>query len=84
MTMLKIRRAKQQDYTCAYCRRKFRPKALTFEHIFPKSVFGATRYKRPLVCKSCNMFKAADSPVEFLRRLETVKRNFMNSVFAVL
>lgn len=65
---------KQNRYqsVCFYCERKIKPKNLTLDHFIPRSLGGKHLV---LCCRECNTFKAAHSPIVFVGKLETVKRN---------
>jgi len=48
------RLAKKFNYTCFYCRKKFKIHELSREHLIPKSKGGGSGRNIVLACKMCN------------------------------
>jgi 5-methylcytosine-specific restriction endonuclease McrA len=52
-------------YTCQYCHRVFTPKALTLDHVIPRSRGGASTWENLVACcYPCNNRKADRTPAE--------------------
>ncbi len=60
----------RDDFRCQYCERQFRPEHLTFDHVIPRSVGGATSWDNIVTaCSPCNLRKANRTPDEAGMRL---------------
>lgn len=56
----------RDSWTCQYCRNKFRPHELTFDHLTPQSRGGKTTWTNIVTaCTTCNSRKADKSLKEF-------------------
>ncbi len=52
-------------FTCQYCAERLPPKALTFDHVIPRSMGGKTSWENIVAaCTSCNRRKANKLPRE--------------------
>jgi 5-methylcytosine-specific restriction endonuclease McrA len=52
-------------HTCQYCQRLFAPKALTLDHVIPRSRGGASSWENLVAaCYECNNRKADRTPAE--------------------
>lgn len=52
-------------YTCQYCLQSFVPKALTLDHVFPRSRGGVNSWENLVsACITCNNVKADRTPAE--------------------
>ena len=55
----------RDDYTCQYCRNRFKRQDLTIDHVLPKSRGGTSRWENvALACLSCNSKKDDHTPKE--------------------
>ncbi len=60
----------RDEYICQYCGKKFSPKELTLDHVFPKSRFGPDIWENIVACcKECNQKKADRTPKEAKMKL---------------
>jgi len=49
----------RDNYTCAYCGKRFKEKDLTVDHIVPRSKGGITSWMNCITaCRKCNAYKA--------------------------
>ncbi len=55
----------RDQFTCQYCRQKFREAELTYDHVLPRSRGGKTNwYNIVTACVACNQLKADLTPEE--------------------
>jgi 5-methylcytosine-specific restriction endonuclease McrA len=55
----------RDQYTCQYCGQRFVPKALTLDHVIPRSRGGASSWENLVACCfPCNNHKADRTPSE--------------------
>lgn len=60
----------RDDWTCQYCDVKLPPRAITIDHVIPKSKGGPTSWRNCVVCcLECNLRKGPRTPVEADMRL---------------
>ncbi len=61
----------RDNYTCQYCKNKFRASELTLDHVHPRSLGGATAWDNIVAaCHACNFEKANRTPEQWGRPLD--------------